>query len=149
MTGAGGGSRTIETRLGHRFADPALLTRGADPQQRHRRGRARRSNERLEFLGDRVLGLVIADLLIGRFPQEGEGALSRRHAALVRREALAEVAGELGARATGWWSDVARRMPAGAPTRRLLANVMEALIGAVYRDGGLGAAAGRSSGGTG
>jgi ribonuclease-3 len=140
VTGAGGGSRTIERRLGHRFADPALLTEALTHSSATGR-RARRSNERLEFLGDRVLGLVIADLLIVRFPHEGEGALSRRHAALVRREALAEVAGELGA---GQWLVVGRSEEdaGGRANPALLANVMEALIGAVYRDGGLVAAEG-------
>jgi ribonuclease III len=138
-TGAGGDSRTIETRLGHRFADPALLTEALTHSSATAGRRARRSNERLEFLGDRVLGLVIADFLIARFPQEGEGALSRRHAALVRREALAEVAGEL---AAGQWLVLGRSEEdaGGRANPATLANVMEALIGAVYRDGGLVAA---------
>ena len=67
------------------FADRQLLTRGADPQQRGWRRRHRaRSNERLEFLGDRVVGLAVADLLIRRYPREPEGALSPRPPALVR-----------------------------------------------------------------
>jgi ribonuclease-3 len=135
VTGAGA-AKVIEARLGHRFADRALLSEALTHSSATGRGRARRSNERLEFLGDRVLGLVIADLLIARYPDEGEGDLSRRHAALVRREALAEVAGDLGA---GQWLVVGRsEEEAGGRTNpALLANVVEALIGALYRDGGL------------
>lgn len=131
-----GAAKAIEARLGHRFADRALLTEALTHSSATGRGRARRSNERLEFLGDRVLGLVIADLLIARYPDEGEGDLSRRHAALVRREALAEVAGDLGA---GQWLVVGRsEEEAGGRTNpALLANVVEALIGALYRDDGL------------
>ncbi len=131
-----GAAKAIEARLGHRFADRALLTEALTHSSATGRGRARRSNERLEFLGDRVLGLVIADLLIARYPDEGEGDLSRRHAALVRREALAEVAGDLDA---GQWLVVGRseEEAGGRANPALLANVVEALIGALYRDGGL------------
>jgi ribonuclease-3 len=135
VTGAGA-AKVIEARLGHRFADRALLSEALTHSSATGRGRARRSNERLEFLGDRVLGLVIADLLIARYPDEGEGDLSRRHAALVRREALAEVAGGLGA---GQWLVLGRSEEdaGGRANPALLANVVEALIGALYRDSGL------------
>lgn len=93
-------------------------------------------NERLEFLGDRVLGLIIADLLLSRFPEEKEGALAKRHAALVRREALARVAEEIG---LGGELILAKSENEGGgrsnPT--LLADACEALMGAIYRDGGL------------
>src|SRR5579872_5361333 len=88
--------------LGHQFARPELLAealthRSALPplkqgRRRPRRGAAPRNYERLEFLGDRVLGLVVADLLWRRFGEESEGHLTRRLAHLVRRETLAEVA---------------------------------------------------------
>jgi ribonuclease-3 len=83
-----------------------------------------------------VLGLVIADLLIGCYPDEVEGDLSRRHAALVRREALAEVAADLGA---ARWLVVGRSEEdaGGRANPALLANVVEALIGALYADAGL------------
>ncbi len=102
--------------------------------------RVRRSNERLEFLGDRVLGLVIAELLIRQFPAEGEGALSRRHAALVRRETLAEIALELG---LGACLVLARSEDdsGGRAKPATLANGLEALIGALHLDAGLGPAA--------
>jgi ribonuclease III len=132
-------AKTIEARLGHQFADHALLTEALTHSSATGRDRGRRSNERLEFLGDRVLGLVIADLLIGRYPAEGEGDLSRRHAALVRRETLAEVGRDLGA---AQWLVVGRseEEAGGRSNPALLANVVEALIGALYRDAGLVAA---------
>jgi ribonuclease-3 len=133
-------AKAIEARLGHGFADAALLTEALTHSSATGRGRGRRSNERLEFLGDRVLGLVIADLLIALYPSEGEGDLSRRHAALVRRETLAEVAADLGA---ARWLVVGRseEEAGGRGNPALLANVVEALIGALYLDAGLDAAA--------
>jgi ribonuclease-3 len=134
-----GAAKAIEARLGHQFGDRKLLTEALTHSSATGRDRARRSNERLEFLGDRVLGLVIADLLIAGFPDEGEGDLSRRHAALVRREALAEVGAALGA---ARWLVVGRSEAeaGGRANPALLANVVEALIGALYLDAGLGAA---------
>src|SRR5215467_3504451 len=77
----------IEARLGHRFSDPSLLRRALSHASI---GTA--SNERLEFLGDRVLGLVVADQLYALYPNETEGGLAVRLNALVRREACAKVA---------------------------------------------------------
>jgi len=132
-------AKAIEARLGHGFADRTLLTEALTHSSATGRDRGRRSNERLEFLGDRVLGLVIADLLIALYPSEGEGDLSRRHAALVRRETLAEVAADLGA---ARWLVVGRseEEAGGRGNPALLANVVEALIGALYLDAGLGGA---------
>jgi ribonuclease-3 len=132
-------AKAIEARLSHQFGDPSLLGEALTHSSAAGRDRSRRSNERLEFLGDRVLGLVIADLLIGLYPGEGEGDLSRRHAALVRRETLAEVAVDLDA---GQWLVVGRSEEdaGGRGNPALLANVVEALIGALYLDAGLPAA---------
>ena len=132
----------LAERLGHRFARPELLVRAlTHPSAAQHRGARDDSYERLEFLGDRVLGLIVADLLLARFPDEAEGALAVRHAELVRRETLAEVAGELGLErhlrlAKGEEAAGERQNPA------LLANACEAVIGALYLDGGLGAARG-------
>ena len=80
----------IEERLGHRFADPALLTQALTHRSAaDARGGQLDSNERLEFLGDRVLGLVMAEWLIERFPAEREGNLTRRLSSLVAWETLA------------------------------------------------------------
>ena len=81
----------LEKRLGHRFASPRLLE-----QALTHRSRGAENNERLEFLGDGVLGCAVADELYARFPQLSEGKLTRLRASLVREEALAEVAQTLG-----------------------------------------------------
>jgi ribonuclease-3 len=127
----------LAQQLGHRFSDPALLAEALSHSSAsaapHRRSR---NNERLEFLGDRVLGLVIADLLMTRFPQESEGALTKRHAALVRRETLAEIARELD---LGRWLVLGRSEidAGGVANPAILADALEALLGALYRDAGL------------
>jgi ribonuclease III len=130
----------FEEALGHRFADRDLLVEAlTHPSAVRRRGMARRGYERLEFLGDRVLGLIVAELLWRRFPTEAEGELTRRHTHLVRRDALAEVARavELGPRLI---------LSPGKDTESLrenssvLADVCEAVIAALYVDGGLPAA---------
>jgi ribonuclease-3 len=95
-----------------------------------------RDYERLEFLGDRVLGLLIADMIFRRFPTEREGALALRHSALVRRETLSQVALEMGLQsqirlAAGEEAAGERDNPA------ILANVCEAVIAALYLDAGL------------
>lgn len=130
----------LSDRLGYRFAAPQLLrqalTHSSAAGQQHAEVV---SYERLEFLGDRVLGLIVADMLLERFPDEPEGALARRHAFLVSREALAEVARELG---LGEFLHVSKGEADGGgrdnPT--MLADVCEAVIGALYRDSGLDAA---------
>ena len=131
----------VERRIGHRFAKKALLREALTHKSATGPGRHnRRSNERLEFLGDRVLGLVIAELLFTRFSDEDEGALSQRHAGLVRRETLAEVAAELG---IGAWLALARSEEEGGGRSNpaILADALEALIGALYLDGGVPTAA--------
>jgi len=130
----------LAERLGHAFAEPELLVRAlTHPSAATRRGAIDDSYERLEFLGDRVVGLIVADLLMADFPDEPEGALALRHAELVRRETLAEVASEIGLEdhlrlARGEEAAGERHNPA------LLANACEAVIGALYLDGGLAAA---------
>ena len=87
----------LEKTLGHRFSQRRILrqalTHSSTAGDRAGRGV---TNERLEFLGDRVLGLAVADLLCERFPGEDEGALAKRFTALARREALARVAADIG-----------------------------------------------------
>ncbi len=134
-------STVLEDRVGYRFSDVALLNCAlthisALKGPRNRTG----SYQRLEFLGDHVLGLVVSDMLFRAFPKADEGELSRRLADLVRKETCAEIAGtiELGAAIKLGSSEVnagARKRPA------ILADVCEALIGAVYLDGGYQAAA--------
>lgn len=129
--------------LGHDFQRRDLLKRAvthpsATGTKPTRKG-GRAHYERLEFLGDRVLGLIIADLLFERFPQEAEGALAKRHAALVRGDTLAGVAEQIGL------PDVMITAPNEVESGLLhnkaaLANACEAVIAALYLDGGLEAA---------
>ena len=133
------GLDALEARLSHRFRRKALLEEALAPRSagRVRDGRAV-TNERLEFLGDRVLALVIAEWLMERFPDENEGALSRRLASLVRRDSLVSVA-------EGIALDDA--LPAGSSPEdargraNRLADACEAVIGALYLDGGIATAA--------
>jgi ribonuclease III len=130
----------LEDRIGYRFADAAMLESAlthisALKGARNRGG----SYQRLEFLGDHVLGLVISDMLYRAFPKADEGELSRRLADLVRKETCAEIARniDLGAAIRIGSSE----HNAGARTRpAILADVCEAVIGAAYLDGGYKAA---------
>jgi ribonuclease-3 len=128
--------------LGHRFERPELLDEALTHTSAAGRTarRAPRGYQRLEFLGDRVLGLVIAELLFTRYPSEAEGPLSRRLTELVRQETLAEVAVEAG---LGPHMLIAAGEDTGEMRENasLLADVCEAVIAALYLDGGLEAAA--------
>ncbi len=130
----------LEEALGHRFAKRDLLIEAlTHPSAVRRRAVAKRGYERLEFLGDRVLGLIVAELLWRRFPTEAEGELTRRHTHLVRRDALAEVAMAVGLGAelivsAGEDAAGVRENPS------VLADACEAVIAALYLDGGLAAA---------
>ncbi|WP_428393790.1 ribonuclease III [Lichenicoccus sp.] len=130
----------IEALLGEPFKRPALLaealTHRSAAHERQKGARGGGSNERLEFIGDRVLGLLMAEWLIERFPNEQEGALGPRHAYLVSRPVLARVAGEIGLAAA---LDVApHEARAGIrEVANVLADAVEAVLGAAYLDGGL------------
>ena len=122
-----------------RFKDRDLLDRSLTHISALAGGNRGNSYQRLEFLGDHVLGLVISDMLFRAFPKADEGELSRRLADLVRREACADVARaiDLGAALRLGASEA----NAGGRTRTaILADVCEALVGAVYLDGGYEAA---------
>jgi ribonuclease-3 len=129
-------STAFEAILGHSFHRPALLREALTHRSAaHRRG-AHPSNERLEFIGDRVLGLAMAEWLIERFPNEQEGALGRRLAYLVSQPVLAEVAEAVELEAA---LSVAPGEARAGVTRRatVLADALEAALGALYLDGGL------------
>ena len=134
------GADTLATILGHRFRQPQLLrdalTHSSSLQGRPGKASRASSYERLEFLGDRVVGLIVADMLLKAYPKENEGQLARRHAALVRREALARVATTVG---LGEYLTVSRgeEESGGRANPTLLADACEAVIGALYADGGL------------
>ena len=130
----------FEQRIGYRFKDAALLEQAlthisALSGPRNRAG----SYQRLEFLGDHVLGLVISDMLFRTFPKADEGEMSRRLADLVRKEACADVGRfiELGAAIRLGTSE---SNAGGRGRTAILADVCEALVGAVFIDGGYQAA---------
>jgi len=139
-SGAASDLDLLSDRLGHAFAKPALLREAlTHPSASGRRGGKSLNYQRLEFLGDRVLGLIVAELLYREFPREPEGDLARRLAALVREETLAQVAEDL---ELGEFMVIAGSEE-GAGERAnpsLLSDVCEAAIGALYLDGGLEAA---------
>jgi ribonuclease III len=132
----------LEERIGYKFKDATLLDSALTHISALKGARNRASSyQRLEFLGDHVLGLVISDLLFRGFPKADEGELSRRLADLVRKETCAEIARtiELGTAIRLGSSEAnagGRKRPA------ILADVCEALIGAVYLDGGYAGAEG-------
>jgi ribonuclease III len=128
------GDARLQEALGYRFSDPALLQRALT-----HKSFGRHHNERLEFLGDAVLGYVVADRLFELEPDAHEDALSLLRASLVRKETLADVAREI---------DLGEFLRLGTGARRsgghhrtsILADALEAVIGAVRLDGGIEAA---------
>lgn len=129
--------QAFEGRLGHHFRDPGLLVRALTHASIS--GPQRPSNERLEFLGDRVLGLSIAGALFAADAKAAEGQMAPRFNALVRKEACAEVARDLGL------GDVLKlgrseMLTGGRRKEALLADAMEAVIAAVFLDAGFEAA---------
>ena len=132
----------FEERIGHRFKDPALLEQALTHVSALARVRQRggSSYQRLEFLGDHVLGLIVSDMLFRNFPRADEGELSRRLADLVRKEACADVARIIGL-GEAIRLGASESNAGGRDRTAILADVCEALIGAVYVDGGYEAAA--------
>ena len=135
--------RSAEAILGHHFTDPGLLRQALTHRSAvHGAGGRRKgagSNERLEFVGDRVLGLLIAEWLTERYPHEQEGELGRRLAHLVSQPVLAAIGAECGLPAVLAVAPGESRVG----VRRLatvLADAMEAALGALYFDGGIAAA---------
>ena len=132
----------LEKRLGYRFAEPRLLEQALTHQSRaHEEGDLALGNERLEFLGDAVLDLLVSELLMQRYPDADEGELSRARAAAVNTAALAERARALGLGAAVRLGRGEERS-GGEDKVSILANLFEAVLGAVYLDGDLAAARG-------
>ena len=134
----------LEKALGHKFTNPRLLGLAVTHASMRATGdrtapESGNDNERLEFLGDRVLGLAVAEMLTKAFPKAEEGELARRYNRLVRREACAEVAVAL---------DLGRHLvlsegeadSGGRAKLTILADACEALLGAVFLDKGFEAA---------
>lgn len=126
----------LEKRLGYRFKDPSLLETALTHRSYAHEQETGSHYERLEFLGDSVLGLVAGDWLFHRFPELPEGELSKRKAHLVSRPVLArhatglDLGGEIRL-------GVGEERSGGRTKASLLADVWEAILGAVYLDGGL------------
>ena len=126
-------------RLGHRFEDPALLELALTHRSWGAEHSESSSNERLEFLGDAVLGLVVTQRLYSRFGDWSEGDLAKTRASLVNSATLAEVGRSVG---LGELLRLGRGEAASGGSRKssILADAVEAVIGAVFLDGGIGAA---------
>jgi len=129
--------KAFEGRLGHHFATPDLLVRAVTHASIV--SATRPDNQRLEFLGDRVLGLVMAEALLAADPDAREGQLAPRFNALVRKEACADVAREIG---LGEVLKLGRSemLTGGRRKEALLGDAMEAVIAAVFQDAGFDAA---------
>ncbi len=129
--------KDFSARLGHAFHDPGLLVQALTHASVS--GPARPDNQRLEFLGDRVLGLAISGALLEAFPEASEGQLAPRFNALVRKETCAEIARDLG---LGTVLKLGRSevLTGGSKKDALLGDAMEAVIAAVFLDAGFGVA---------
>jgi ribonuclease-3 len=124
----------VEGKIGYRFTDASLLTRALTHASAGTG--AASTYERLEFLGDRVLALVVADMLLRDFPGASEGELARRLTALVRNESCAAVAVKLGL-GEAIHLGTGEHQSGGRNKAAILGDVCEAVIGAIYQDGGL------------
>jgi ribonuclease-3 len=132
----GAAVEALQERLGYTFSDPALLDTALTHASAGEGARTVRHNERLEFLGDRVLNLLTAEQLIARYPDQREGELSKRIHNLISRDACARVARRIGL------GDALKL--AGGESRHggrdhdtILGDACEALLAALYRDCGL------------
>ena len=132
--------KTLEEKLGYTFQNQKLLENALTHSSCANESRGRlSSNERLEFLGDSILGMVVADHLYRNHPDLPEGELTRARAALVCEESLVEVAQELG---LGEYLRLGKGEEAGGGRQRpsIRADAVEAVLAAVYLDGGIGSA---------
>lgn len=134
-------SVSLETELGYRFSDPEKLHRALTHsshanEARSGPGSPREDNEQWEFLGDSVLGFLVAEALVARFPDSREGELSRLKAHLVSAAHLYGVARRLD---VGSYLELGRseEMSGGRSKKTLLVDALEALIAAIYLDGGV------------
>ena len=116
--------KNLEINIGYKFRDRNLLLDAI--KKNNKNDQSKNSFERLEFLGDRVLSLIVSDFLLERFPSANEGELSRRLVGLIRRETLAAIAKNIVLVAISEKKNV-----------NALADGLEALIGAIFCDGGI------------
>lgn len=135
-----GALKRVELVLGHTFREPSLLeealTHSSFSNEKQGEGLIVADNERLEFLGDAVIGLIVAELLMQAYPESTEGSLSRWRSALVSRRALAEIALDLGLGSCLRFG-IGESRTGGSEKRSILAGALESIVGAVYKDAGL------------
>jgi ribonuclease-3 len=130
-----GDIKKLQERINHKFNDLSLLKQALSHPS-SKRNKSDRDYERLEFLGDSILGFIISEMLYNSFPDEKEGALAKRRSGIVCRSALAKVAREIGLgeyMVLGNGED----QTGGRENNANLENVMEALVAAVYLDSGV------------
>jgi ribonuclease-3 len=135
---AGGDLAGLQERIGHEFADPSLLARALTHVSALPAGPAQKrmdSYQRLEFLGDRVLGLAVSAMIYQAFPGAEEGELSRRLADLVRKETCADVARDWEVAAVLLLGE-GEAQTGGAQKSAILGDICESLLGAIFLDAG-------------
>ena len=129
-------SNGIEKRIGYRFRSPDVLEEALRHGSAQARRDGERSNERLEFLGDAVLNLCVADDIYHMLPLAGEGVLTKARAAIINNRNLVNVGERIGvARSLTIDPSVCKR-GAGGITRKMVADAVEAIVGAIFIDGG-------------
>jgi ribonuclease-3 len=127
---------TLNRRIGYNFSDTAMLRRALTHSSARAARHVSRDNERLEFLGDRVLGLCVAEMLMEQFPEADEGELARRFNRLVRKETCANIAQEEWDLGRAMIMSGGEAVSGGRRKTTILGNACEALLGAIYLDGG-------------
>jgi ribonuclease-3 len=132
-TGWASARQALLKRIDYQFRDETLLEEALTHPSTNTSGNNRRHNQRLEFLGDRVIGLIMADILFGTMRDEREGSLTRRYADCVENTRLAKIAHELDL------GSALETVPDDdeVKTDKVLADALEALMGAVWCDGGM------------
>lgn len=131
----------IEERIGYRFRSPRLLEEALRHGSAQSRAKEERSYERLEFLGDAVLNLCIACDIYRMLPLAGEGVLTRARAAVINNRNLVQVGERIGVPESIIIDLSVRRKGSKGITRKMIADAVEAVIGAIFLDGGYDAAA--------
>jgi len=126
----------LERRIGYRFRDPGILAEALRHASTLDREEETRSYQRLEFLGDAVLNLCVAEIAFRRFPDAGEGDLSRFRSAVINNRNLGRVGRAIGIPGA-IRTDRSVRETGGGVTPKMIADTVEAVIGAIFLDGGI------------
>jgi ribonuclease-3 len=125
----------VERRIGYRFASRHLLEEALRHASLVEEGARERSYQRLEFLGDSVLNLCVAAEIFRRFPDAGEGELSKARSAVINNRNLVRIGQEIGV-PESIRTDPSVREKGGGVTRKMVADAVEAIVGAIFLDGG-------------